>query len=533
MADLPPIKLTGRDFATAKQSIIEFISAVAPEFYSDFVDANPGQRFVDALALIADQLNFYIDQTTLEMFLATCLRYSSALRHAKSIGYKPRGPSAASVDVEPVTTPSLLASENMSIQAGQQINAGALTFEVVSSVTIPAGTTSPSLSLVEGETFSEQFTATGKKRQTYKTTRGPVIDGSWEVTVNGTAWDETEFIASALAENKFAVDYDGQSRIEIRFGDGENGNIPALGDTIVARYRIGGGALSNVARGAVTGSLNVAYTGGTTEQITFTNPSAATGGQDRETLEEIRKFAPLELKTVDKAITKQDYDTLAANFSDASAGAIAKAVALLRFNGPGLVFGGTVDDYADLPIVVNPDTYYVVRDLSAVAPGGPGLYQWDGSTWNKATTGSVLAGNVVDMYVWAASTTSNLYGNASSALKTALLDYLRDRSVVTVTIVVRDGITTPLDIDLGDVYYDPRFDPAALQVSAIDAIRDIFRDPDHEPGSAIRISEIYRAVKAIDGINYLTIQSPTADVVPALTELIVPGNITATFVEDS
>ncbi len=93
----------------------------------------------------------------------------------------------------------------------------------------------------------------------------------------------------------------------VQFGDGRKGLVPpeAL-NSIIISYRIGGGAIGNVNANTLT-SLYSAIA-----QIrTVTNPLPATGGSDRETVEEAKDRAPFAIKSRDRAVTREDYETLA------------------------------------------------------------------------------------------------------------------------------------------------------------------------------------------------------------------------------
>ncbi|HLL21657.1 MAG TPA: putative baseplate assembly protein, partial [Kofleriaceae bacterium] len=75
---------------------------------------------------------------------------------------------------------------------------------------------------------------------------------------------------------------------------------------VAVSYRIGGGSLGNVNSHTLT-SLGraLAYVD------TVTNPLPATGGADRETIEEAKARAPYTIKSRDRAVTAEDYEMLA------------------------------------------------------------------------------------------------------------------------------------------------------------------------------------------------------------------------------
>lgn len=93
----------------------------------------------------------------------------------------------------------------------------------------------------------------------------------------------------------------------IYFGDGVRGAVPALGTRMVAvRYRHGGGAAAELPAGTVTQGEGLPAA---VQDVT--NPIAARGGKDAETLDQARARAPRELKTLGRAVTADDFDLLA------------------------------------------------------------------------------------------------------------------------------------------------------------------------------------------------------------------------------
>jgi Baseplate J-like protein len=104
------------------------------------------------------------------------------------------------------------------------------------------------------------------------------------------------------------LDYDGGEGDTIRFGDGIFGEIPDPESVFQVTYRIGGGAIGNVAADAI------AYIDPTasTSISAVTNPFPATGGADREPAERVRRLAPQAFRAKQfRAVRSQDYQAAA------------------------------------------------------------------------------------------------------------------------------------------------------------------------------------------------------------------------------
>ena len=128
------------------------------------------------------------------------------------------------------------------------------------------------------------------------------------VRVDGIEWTEVpSFYAQKPDARVFVTREDEQQQTHVRFGDGENGaRLPAGTDNVVARYRVGSGAAVPPA-GTLTSIL---------EPLPglqgIRNPVAVGGGADPDPPEQIRRYAPRSVLTFGRAISGDDYETVAA-----------------------------------------------------------------------------------------------------------------------------------------------------------------------------------------------------------------------------
>jgi predicted phage baseplate assembly protein len=102
----------------------------------------------------------------------------------------------------------------------------------------------------------------------------------------------------------------------INFGDGARGMIPPQGrnNVVAHRYQVGGGMRGNVNAMSLTQPMRaVAYV----DRCYNVSPTA--GGADAETVEEAKQRAPLMLKSRDRAVTAEDFESLALRASTAVA----------------------------------------------------------------------------------------------------------------------------------------------------------------------------------------------------------------------
>jgi len=131
-----------------------------------------------------------------------------------------------------------------------------------------------------------------------------------ELTVQddqGTIWTVLEDLLSTNGLTPACVvEIESTGAEFIRFGDGQYGAAPETGASFQATYRVGNGTAGNVGREAIAHVLT--SVGGV---IQIRNPIAAAGGVDPETMEHIRQIAPVAFRTQLRAVTEEDYGTMA------------------------------------------------------------------------------------------------------------------------------------------------------------------------------------------------------------------------------
>jgi predicted phage baseplate assembly protein len=138
------------------------------------------------------------------------------------------------------------------------------------------------------------------------------------------AWSpQGSLLGSTPSATDFVVEIDNASVAHLRFGDGEYGMTPDPGTQFNAQYRIGNGTPGNVGLGAIAHVVTnaMAITG-------VTNPIAASGGVDAETLEHVRQSAPFAFRTQLRAVTPADYAYWLDQRSD-----VERAAATFRWTG--------------------------------------------------------------------------------------------------------------------------------------------------------------------------------------------------------
>ena len=140
-----------------------------------------------------------------------------------------------------------------------------------------------------------------------------------EVKADGIGWTEVPSLYGTKPNDRVFTVLDGPGgKAVVQFGDNvEGATLPTGEHNVLAAYRVGLGAGGNVPAGAITTLVDRPLgVGG------VVNPLPATGGQDADSVDDVRSKAPTTVLTLGRAVSIVDYQNLAASFAG-----IAKAAA--------------------------------------------------------------------------------------------------------------------------------------------------------------------------------------------------------------
>lgn len=121
---------------------------------------------------------------------------------------------------------------------------------------------------------------------------------------------------SRTADPDYAIETDENDVTTVIFGDGQYGQIPPSGARIIASYRVGGGRDGNVGAGQITIVSRAAQLQLLGAKVV--NRAPASGGEERESIEQAVKFAPTVFASMQRAVTADDYVSLAKFFPGVS-----------------------------------------------------------------------------------------------------------------------------------------------------------------------------------------------------------------------
>jgi hypothetical protein len=178
---------------------------------------------------------------------------------------------------------------------------------------VSRGQTVPAEILGSGDaTKADQEFVLKQSPLTYLPGADPASSASYRSTlrvwVDGVEWKEAPgFFEQPASARIFVTREDEEHKTHVLFGDGVNGaRLPSGVNNVIARYRYGSGA---DAPGA--GQLTVIVTPQPGLKA-IRNPVAVGGGDDPDPPEKIRHYAPQSVLTFGRAVSADDYTTIAA-----------------------------------------------------------------------------------------------------------------------------------------------------------------------------------------------------------------------------
>lgn len=169
------------------------------------------------------------------------------------------------------------------------------------------------------------------------------VESTLSVRVDGVEWNEASSLYGLGSNDKsYTVRIDNETKASVMFGDGDSGaRLPTGQENVVATYRSGIGSEGEVDAGSLillkTRPFGIRG---------VTNPLAASGADDPETLDEAQANAPLTVLTLDRIVSVQDYEDFARAFSG-----IGKARADIIWDGQAERVHVTVADANGDPVV--------------------------------------------------------------------------------------------------------------------------------------------------------------------------------------
>jgi len=348
---LPAIDYTAWDYPAIKRMLYRIARNLFGDKYNNFVESDFGVVALEYLAAHGDFISFKTDYIANEAIFLTAALPKNIKRHARGRGYRPRPRMSAyygmAITVPQAYPVDIIIQPGFSIQNNVGIDGNILAFQVYvadengdpiedEDIVLPAGSTSnTNIVGVEGETRAIQIEGTGQPFQTISLPEQNILPHSIRLFVDSARWTEVETLYNQGPAQVYRVDVnDRDDRYFVIGGDGNRGMAFPEGSRVEVVYRVGGGQRGNIPSGFINITETVAVpVQGISAPITFVNRTRGRGGDDGETVDEIRANLPFFWKRQNRLTALEDYTSFATTYYDEGIGRIAKARSYLRHAG--------------------------------------------------------------------------------------------------------------------------------------------------------------------------------------------------------
>lgn len=315
-----PFRISELDFNSIRENIKNYLKSQS-EFTDFDFDGSGLSVLIDILAYNTHYMGYYLNMVGNEMFLDTAQLRSSVLSLAKLTNYIPRSRTGSTAIVNVVVTPpdgdteSSLVLPRFSRFASESIDAINYVFATTDSYIVSkvdGKFTFNNVAIKQGETANLYYTVTDGNRKFVLPSSN--VDTS-TVTVTVQESSSNTFITTYRLANDL-TEIDGNSKVFfleetpddnylIYFGDGVLGYRPANNNIVIIKYIDSLGAGANKANSFI----NINPIGGYSN-VEVQSVSPAVAGADKETVEQIKFRAPMSYTSQNRAVTKNDYESL-------------------------------------------------------------------------------------------------------------------------------------------------------------------------------------------------------------------------------
>ena len=327
------ITSTALDFDTIKNSLKTYF-AQQPEFSDYNFETSGLSNILDVLAYNTHFNGLTANFATNEAFLNTAQLRSSVVSHAEALGYRPRSrtPSSSSLTLYVNLSGVANRPSSITLNSGWEFNASneSETFKFITDKNYSAvddGNGLYSFTDVNGNSNIKVFQGEFKTKtfivdDTAENQIYVIPDESLDtgkITVNvydtptSTKFTSYYFLDTALTVDSTTAFFDIKEApngyYEINFGDGKSfGKSPAIGSKVVVRYFSSRGTNANGCSGFKSADSYVLND--VNYPVNIQTQKSSTEGYEKETIESIRKLAPLQFASQKRLVTSADYRSM-------------------------------------------------------------------------------------------------------------------------------------------------------------------------------------------------------------------------------
>ena len=328
------VNFSNLDFNQVKTSLKEYLKANSTFTDYDFEGSNLSS-IIDVLAYNTYITSYNANMVANEVFIDSATLRENVVSLARNIGYVPKSRKAATAtvsffvdcsDISPTPSTITLKAGPVAATSGTFGNQS-FVFSIVSDITVPIldGIANfNEISIYQGSLLTSTFTFSSQTPNQKFILPNAGIDTSLikvvvrpnEQSSSKTNYTTQDSLFDLNSESKvYFLQEIEDERYQLFFGDGIFGKKLTENNFIKADYIISNGDAGNgVSQFEFAGNLSYERNGldytVTSGVSLITTDIASTGGENIETVESIKKFAPRIYASQNRALTANDYETL-------------------------------------------------------------------------------------------------------------------------------------------------------------------------------------------------------------------------------
>ena len=313
------LNVTSLDFDTIKTNLKNFLKQQT-EFQDYDFEGSGLNVLLDILAYNTHYNSYYLNMVANESFLDSAMLRNSVVSHAKKMGYTPRSSASPRATVNVIvdsgsSTPGSLTMPKGFQFLSNQIDNQAYNFVTLSDVTVEKTANNfvfSNLNLYEGEfvTYNYTHSQSSNPKQIFDIPEQNIDTNTLTISVRPsisnteiTVYNKVQDVLTVGASSEVYYLQEGlNGTYQFYFGDDILGKKLPDGAYITATYLTTNSTVANRANNFVATSSLSGFT-----NITINSISSASGGADRETVDQIKYAAPLNFLSQNRAVTKNDY----------------------------------------------------------------------------------------------------------------------------------------------------------------------------------------------------------------------------------
>ena len=324
---MPYTQVANLDFEDIKVALKEYIRAQSDFTDYDF-DGSVLSTLIDTLAYNTYYTAFNANLVVNELFIDSATLRDNVVAIAKQLGYRPKGITSPTAYVSfnitygsPTTDTELLLKKGTGFISSYDNNIYQyITLEDVTGQVVNDVATFDNVEVREGTQILNTFTVnTSLKSQKFVLDNQNIDTNTIRVKVypSGGNFNESYLVADNIlnvdsTSKVFFIEEIEDDRYEILLGDGVLGKKVDNGSRVEVSYITTSGPESNGVRTFVFSGVIENQNGASPNSFStiITNVVASSGGEEKESIKNIKTNAPKMYGTQDRAVTAQDYSAI-------------------------------------------------------------------------------------------------------------------------------------------------------------------------------------------------------------------------------